>query len=187
MHLFLDTEFTGLHQYTTLISLALVADDGRSFYAELTDFNTTQLTDWHRQHVLPSLFLEQEGIQTTTTHTLAKGSKATITQALRIWLADYERMEVWADVLMYDWVLFCELFGGALHLPSNIYFIPFDFATLLHLQGFDPDTPRSRLAFSNATQQQLFEATLPASVRQHSAWYDAHILRNAYLNLIPAK
>jgi hypothetical protein len=35
--LFLDTEFTGLHQNTTLISIGLIADTGDTFYAELTD------------------------------------------------------------------------------------------------------------------------------------------------------
>jgi uncharacterized protein YprB with RNaseH-like and TPR domain len=34
--LFLDTEFTGLHQNTTLISIGLIADTGDTFYAELT-------------------------------------------------------------------------------------------------------------------------------------------------------
>lgn len=35
--LFLDCEFTGLHQQSTLISLALVSG-GRSFYAEFNDY-----------------------------------------------------------------------------------------------------------------------------------------------------
>jgi hypothetical protein len=37
--LFLDTEFTGLHQNTTLISIGLIADTGDTFYAELTDYD----------------------------------------------------------------------------------------------------------------------------------------------------
>jgi hypothetical protein len=35
--LFLDTEFTGLHQNTTLISIGLIADTGDN--AELTDYD----------------------------------------------------------------------------------------------------------------------------------------------------
>ena len=31
MKLFFDTEFTGLHQATTLISLGIIAEDGRTF------------------------------------------------------------------------------------------------------------------------------------------------------------
>ena len=37
--IFFDTEFTGLHQNTTLISIGLVSECGKSFYAELVDSN----------------------------------------------------------------------------------------------------------------------------------------------------
>ncbi len=36
MRVFLDTEYTNISQ-PALISIGLVADDGREFYAELTD------------------------------------------------------------------------------------------------------------------------------------------------------
>lgn len=55
--LFLDTEFTGLHQNTTLISIALVGDQGEEFYAELTDYDTKQLTPWLEKHVITNLCL----------------------------------------------------------------------------------------------------------------------------------
>lgn len=59
MELFLDTEFTGLRQNAELISLALVGADDRWFYAEFTDFDREELSDWHREYVLPYLFLEK--------------------------------------------------------------------------------------------------------------------------------
>lgn len=43
---FFDTEFTGLHQNTTLISIGLISDCGKSFYAELNEFDIAQLNDW---------------------------------------------------------------------------------------------------------------------------------------------
>ena len=184
MRIFLDTEFTGLHQHTTLLSLALVADNGCLFYAELTDFDQRQLTYWHHQHVMPSLFLREEGSHTIDNCTFVKGNQATVTQALRWWISAFEEVEVWADVLMYDWVLFCELFGGALQLPKNIFYIPFDFATMLRLRGLDPDSNRRQLAFGSETEEKEFEASLPAPIHQHSALYDAHILRLAYSRLI---
>lgn len=39
MKIFFDTEFTGLQQNTSLISIGLVTEDDRSFYAELVDYN----------------------------------------------------------------------------------------------------------------------------------------------------
>ena len=44
--IFFDTEFTGLHQNTTLVSIGLVSDEGERFYAELTDYDETQCDDW---------------------------------------------------------------------------------------------------------------------------------------------
>jgi hypothetical protein len=34
--IFFDTEFTGLHQGTTLISIGLISECGKTFYAEFT-------------------------------------------------------------------------------------------------------------------------------------------------------
>ena len=36
---FLDTEFTGLHKNTTLISLGITSEFGDSLYVEFTDYN----------------------------------------------------------------------------------------------------------------------------------------------------
>lgn len=56
--LFLDTEFTGLDQTNpSLISLALVKDDGDFFYAELPPAGYLHRADlWVRENVLPLLW-----------------------------------------------------------------------------------------------------------------------------------
>lgn len=41
--IFFDSEFTGLHQNTTLISIGLISDDNNCFYAEFTDYDKNQL------------------------------------------------------------------------------------------------------------------------------------------------
>lgn len=55
MRLFLDTEFTGLHQHTTLISIGIVSADGRKFYAEFTDYDKNQIDVWLKENVLDNL------------------------------------------------------------------------------------------------------------------------------------
>jgi hypothetical protein len=52
MKVFFDTEFTGLHKDTTLISIGLVTEDGRTFYAELTDYDKSQVDDWIQENVI---------------------------------------------------------------------------------------------------------------------------------------
>lgn len=56
MRVFLDTEFTGLSSDPRLLSIGLVADDGKELYVELADgWSDANCTHWVRQHVLPML------------------------------------------------------------------------------------------------------------------------------------
>lgn len=66
----------------------------------------------------------------------------------------------------YDWVLFCDLFGGALHIPSHIHYIVRDLATLLLCKGMDPDTDRFAMAFGEHNPP-------PAGLARHNALADA--------------
>lgn len=54
---FFDTEFSGLHKNTTLISIGLISECGKTFYAELTDYDTTQIDGWLQTNVLDNLLL----------------------------------------------------------------------------------------------------------------------------------
>lgn len=58
MYLFLDTEFTGLDQKSPdLISIALVDEAGREFYAELPEWDwTVQCNEWVHFNVVPHLW-----------------------------------------------------------------------------------------------------------------------------------
>jgi hypothetical protein len=176
--LFLDTEFTGLTQNTTLISMAIVAESGEEFYAEFTDYDTSQVSDWVYENVIKQRFLDN----TNQTNDLAKyhilGTRSQVTAGLRTWLGQFSPtgnsesfLQIWADVPHYDWVLFCELFGGALHVPKSIHYMPMDIATMLFAKGLDIDLERSKISDSPATLVGLC---------LHSALYDAHVIKNIF-------
>ena len=57
MKIFMDQEFTGLHQYTTQISIGMVTEFGDTFYAELTDYDENQVTEWIVDNVIDNLYL----------------------------------------------------------------------------------------------------------------------------------
>ena len=57
MKLFFDMEFTGLHKETTPISLGIVSEDGKTFYAEFTDYDESQCNDWIKENVIHNLYL----------------------------------------------------------------------------------------------------------------------------------
>ena len=54
-YIYFDTEFTGLRKDTSLISIGLIDSDGRTFYAEFTDYDRSQIDKWIRQNVINNL------------------------------------------------------------------------------------------------------------------------------------
>lgn len=106
MNVFFDTEFTTIDKKNgvqTLISIGCVAQDGREFYAELTDtwhqFNCSQFVV---ENVLP----------------LLQGSEYQMTEAalavhLKDWIESMSEKEVTlrSDAPLYDWVWVEQLFN----------------------------------------------------------------------------
>lgn len=176
MRVFFDTEFTGLQQNTTLISIGCVAEDGSTFYAEFTDYDRKQINDWIQENVLAHLSLN-DGIDTTDPcHIRVRERSAVIAFCLRDWLEHLDngpKVEMWSDVLAYDWVLFCELFGGASHIPECICYIPFDLATLFLLKGIDPDVDREK-----------FAGIVIVNGLKHNALWDAYMIKACYKKLV---
>jgi len=175
--IFLDTEFTGLHQRSSLISLGLAASSGELFYAECTDYDREQINPWLSENVLPLLSgnLPDARQAANGPVVLCQGDQQSVSLALRQWLGQFgakNSVEIWADVLAWDWVLFCELFGGAFSIPEQVHYIPRDLSTLLWARGVDPDANREELgkvtwshpALHLARHHALYDALLELSV-----------------------
>lgn len=173
--IFFDTEFTGLHQNTTLISIGLVAETGQTFYAEFTDYDDSQVDAWIMDNVIQKLWVDGAAICTDLKHLVLKNDKAYIAEKLLEWFSQFDEVEIWSDCLSYDWVLFCQLFGHAFKIPSNIYYIPFDICTLFRDKGIDPDISREEFT-SDIT-------TIHGVGNKHNALYDAEVIKNCYRKL----
>ena len=188
--IFFDTEFTGLHKNTTLISIGLIAETGQTFYAELNDYDKSQIDEWLQTNVLDNLLMSEpkEGEDeyfSATRHTdnltgndLYKSysvqlrcDKKVLEVELGKWLFQFESVEIWSDCLSYDWVLFNQIFGHAFNIPKNVYYIPFDICTLFHLQGIDPDVNREDFA------------DYKTNSRKHNALHDAKVIRECFVKL----
>lgn len=174
MKVFFDTEFTGLHQNTTLISIGCVAENGRTFYAECNDYDRAQVDDWIQENVIAHLQWNDGVkrpvlIRPDSVEICAKREQ--VAYHLELWLFEIARggqvIEIWSDCLAYDWTLFCELFSGAREIPECVYYIPFDLATLLKLKGIDPDITRKEYA------------EMPEAVDHHALW-DAKVIKACY-------
>lgn len=173
--IFFDTEFTGLHQKTTLVSIGLISEDGRTFYAELTDYDKDAIDEWLQENVIDNLLLHEKpdgfiSYENDSTNVTAKGDTAYIADCLADWLSTFERVEMWSDCLAYDWVLFNNLFGHAFNIPQNVYYIPFDLCTVFKLHGIDPDVNR--------------EAFAGVEGAKHNALHDALVIKACYDKLM---
>jgi hypothetical protein len=184
MKIFFDTEFTGLHQHTTLISIGCIAHDGRTFYAEFSDYDRDQVDDWLRDNVIAHLWHPDSPtlnprFDPESPHLSYCGERPVIAELLAQWLGLFDRIEMWSDCLAYDWVLFCELFGGALNIPKNVFYIPFDICTLFQVRGFDPDI--SREEFVSDT---VYSRAAAEQGHKHHALHDARIIKMCYERLV---
>lgn len=171
--LYLDTEFTSLNQHAHLLSIALVSDTGASFYAEFTDYPASAITPWITENVLANFCLtDKNQPKLKGKHWRLKSNRKNIISALGKFLEQFDTIKIWADHVAYDWVLFCELFGGALKLPSNIHYMPLDLPTVLYIHGIDPDIDRSKWVGKSIIK------TFPKLARKrHNALYDACLLK----------
>lgn len=191
--IFFDTEFTGLHQNTTLISIGLIAETGETFYAEFTDYDEAQVDDWIRENVINKLrFSEHKEVNNAYPQKwILKSDKRLIKNALINWFEQFDKTEIWSDCLSYDWVLFCQLFGHAFKIPKNIYYIPFDICTLLKAKKVDPDILREEFAIDeiNSDQQEMWDMTdnekgLYLAKQKHNALWDAKVIQWCYQKLM---
>jgi hypothetical protein len=171
--IFFDTEFTGLHQNTTLISIGLVSECGKTFYAEFNDYDFKQVDDWLKENVINNL--QYNGIfqklDETKNSISYKSTTENIKEKLTDWLEQFGEVEIWSDCLSYDWVLFNQIFGHAFNIPKNVYYIPFDICTLFYAKGIDADINREE--FSEMTE----------GSQKHNALWDAEVIRQCFVKL----
>lgn len=182
MNLYFDTEFTGLHKNTTLISIGIISEDGKTFYAELNDYDKSQVDDWLQENVINNLYLkpcdDPSGIGRVDfldeEHTCCNvvGNIDYVACVLKLWVEQFDDIKIWSDCLAYDWVLFNHLFGHAFNLPKNIYYIPFDICTLFEIKGIDADISREEF-INNSVEG-----------KKHNSLYDAKVIKTCYEKLI---
>lgn len=168
MKIFFDTEFTGLHKNTSLISIGLIANDGSTFYAEFTDYDKNQVDKWIQENVIDNLTICDE--VSKPWRCSFKGNTYYIREKLNEWLSQFDIVEMWSDCLAYDWVLFNNIFGTAFDIPNNVYYIPFDICTLFKIVGVDPDINREEFAEMQGNK--------------HHALHDAKVIKKCYEKLI---
>lgn len=112
MRFFYDCEFIEDGLTIELVSIGMVDESGREFYAVSTEFDAGRAGPWVRQHVLPQLPPPAES---------AWCSRSQIRESLYSFLtARGGDIELWAWYAAYDHVALAQLWGAMPALPSRI-------------------------------------------------------------------
>ena len=187
MKIFFDTEFTGLHKNTTLISIGLVTENGQQFYAEFSDYDKSAENDrWIKSNVIDKLYSVTPKALDNAPYieNFHYGDKYSISKALEMWLKQWDyvdTIELVSDCSHYDMVLFCDIFGGAFYLPKKVCPTCYD---------INQDIAK----YYNCSLQEAFDMnrediikdlnknpnTIPPNIEKHNSLYDAIVIKAIY-------
>lgn len=126
MKYFFDTEFYEDGKNIYPISIGIVSDDGREYYAEFADFDHKIVPSGHfvRHNVL----------------NLLKGEHRTrqeIRYDINVLVANDPNPEFWAYYASYDWVLMCQLYGNFDNQPDWSRFYVMCLKQLMTMKGYE--------------------------------------------------
>lgn len=142
---FYDCEFIEDGHTIELVSVGVVDESGREFYAVSNEFDPGRAIPWVRRNVLDKLPSPSDS---------AWRSRERIREDLYAFLTEpADRVELWAWYAAYDHVVICQLWGAMTALPRAMPRVTNELRTLWQFAG-QPDLP-------------------PAPADQHDALADA--------------
>ena len=120
MRYWLDTEFVEDGSTIELISIGIVAEDGREYYAINSDCDLDKANDWVKENVIANLEPKNQAGATFWK------PKSVIKQGILGFIGwrsgtdpHWTKPEFWGYYSDYDWVVLCQIFGSMMDLPSS--------------------------------------------------------------------
>jgi hypothetical protein len=108
MLIFFDTEFIEDGRTIELISIGMVREDGKEYYACFSDCDLSRANDWVKENVIPLL--------PSKTSPLWK-NRDTIRHEILEFVGPNPIF--YANFASYDWVALCQLYGRMIDLPKG--------------------------------------------------------------------
>ncbi|APT92213.1 hypothetical protein CPHO_04150 [Corynebacterium phocae] len=112
MRYFYDTEFIEDGQTIELVSIGIVAEDGREYYAVSTDFDAAKANAWVRENVLNQL--------PSPSSKAWKPLDTIRAEVLEFLCRPTSQVQLWAWVGAYDHVVLAQLWGDMTGLPRTL-------------------------------------------------------------------
>jgi hypothetical protein len=167
MKFWLDTEFIDDGKTIELISIGIVSEDGREYYAQSCEFDLDKISEWVQENVLPSLHFcpyqttidsdfDFKGALKSTLDAHCRGQCTKVSHHYSdcLWrtrrqIADelqtfcdpqvHGTPEFWGWCSAYDFVALCQLFGTMMDLPAGFPHYMRDLQYLLDERGVEDD------------------------------------------------
>lgn len=126
MRMWFDTEFIEDGKTIDLVSIGIVAEDGREFYAEAAGVDYSRASEWVQEHVIKHLWHRQDSKRDANIWIRDGGrgglmSRQQIAREIQTFCDPqlHGEPEFWAYYADYDWVVLCQLFGRMIDLPRG--------------------------------------------------------------------
>lgn len=172
LNYFLDTEFVDDGETISLISIGIVCEDGREYYAINALMNLENSSWFVTDRVVP--LLERDSKLWKTVTRIA----AEVEMFLGVQNVDFRngvmaseahhytkvgKPKIWADYASYDWVVLCQLYGAMKDLPKGMRHRPYELDQYLE---------------ETYTDRKLI--VRPPEEPEHHALYDARWVKRAW-------
>ncbi len=143
---FIDTEFIEEQGRLDLVSIGIVAADGRTYYAENSECDLTRANDWFRSHVFPHL----RQVQPKTREVIAG-------EILRF-VGD-DSPQFWAYGASFDHVLLFQLLKAFNGIPRHWPYFTFELAQVRYDLG-NPELPNTNKCMHHALSDALWNKAI---------------------------
>jgi hypothetical protein len=213
MKYFLDTEFIeGFHKpmfgkrrhFIDLISIGLIREDGKTYYAISNEYDYKMANDWVKKNVIEPMYIQEihgdqrNKLSVSNFHLVAGKSLARIKDDLLhcfgcwqdtlFWRAPNEPIEIYGYYADYDWVVFCSLFGAMIDLPKGFPMYCLDLKQMMDekVAGFSNSDffthfhQKEPLSFEEKLKLYKKGPNFPQQENEHNALDDARWNKKLY-------
>lgn len=190
MKVYYDTEFIDTGTEIQLLSIGMVAEDGREYYAIVSDLTLmTKAWNWEsggefwlRKNVLNTFPLQVEGdyyLLWDSQHPdwINLDPRSQIRYEVKKFLQDTPEPELWAWYGAYDFVALAQLFGRMLDLPNGIPMWTNDLRQERHRLG-NPRIPEQKEGNHNALEDAKWNREIGRYMESISGDFVANPKRN---------
>ena len=184
MKYFFDTEFIeGFHStgsrlfgsdrrrhHVDLISIGIVAEDGREYYEISSEYNYEEADEWVKENVIRPLYIKtvhgdaRNHCDASNFHYhFGKPLKTIKAELLKFFDAKewpragglpskwhVDSPEIYAYFADYDWVVFCSIFGRMIDLPEGMPMFCMDIKQMMEERGLTKEWKRQRFPDDDA-------------------------------------